>query len=109
MLRPDSGALRAAPDAAVVDEEVGEASGSQPRFERRGRHIVLAGVADEWDGRGQSGPPPYSMTSSARASSVGGTSRPSTLAVLRLMTSSNLVGCTIGSSAGLAPLRARPT
>ena len=34
----------------------------------------------------------HSITSSARASSVGGTSRPSALAVLRLMTSSNLVG-----------------
>ena len=36
---------------------------------------------------------PYSITSSARASSVGGISRPSALAVLRLMTNSNLVGC----------------
>ena len=35
----------------------------------------------------------YSITSSARASSVGGTSRPSAFAVLRLITSSYLVGC----------------
>src|SRR5215469_13207587 len=35
----------------------------------------------------------YSITSSARASSVGGTVRPSALAVTRLMTSSNLVDC----------------
>jgi hypothetical protein len=34
----------------------------------------------------------HSMTSSARASSCGGTSMPSDLAVLRLMTSSYLVG-----------------
>src|ERR1700722_839593 len=34
----------------------------------------------------------YSITSSARASSVGGISKPSALAALRLMTSSNLVG-----------------
>ena len=34
----------------------------------------------------------YSITSSARASSVGGTVRPRALAVLRSMTSSNLVG-----------------
>jgi hypothetical protein len=34
----------------------------------------------------------YSITSSARASSVAGTSRPSSLAVLRLITNSNLVG-----------------
>jgi hypothetical protein len=35
---------------------------------------------------------PYSISSSARASSEGGTVRPSALAVSRLMTSSNLVG-----------------
>src|SRR6266700_1436484 len=40
-----------------------------------------------------------------RPSSVGGTSMPSALAVDRLMTSSNLVGCWTGKSAGLAPLR----
>jgi hypothetical protein len=42
---------------------------------------------------------PYSMTSSARASSVGGTSSPSALAVLRLMTASYLVGACTGRSA----------
>src|SRR4051812_20056188 len=36
----------------------------------------------------------HSITSSARASSEGGTETPSVLAVLRFMTSSNLVGCT---------------
>src|SRR6266508_2951465 len=46
----------------------------------------------------------YSITSSARASRVGGTSRSSALAVLRLITSSNFVGCKIGRSAGFAPL-----
>jgi hypothetical protein len=45
----------------------------------------------------------YSITSSARASSVGGTSRPSALAILRLMTSTNLTGAWTGSSLGLAP------
>src|SRR5262249_3069076 len=50
----------------------------------------------------------HSITSSARASSVAGTSRPSNLAVCRLMTSSNLVACTVGKSPGLAPLRMRP-
>jgi hypothetical protein len=51
----------------------------------------------------------YSVTSSARASSVAGTPRPSALAVLRLITSSSLVGYCTGSSAGLAPLRMRST
>jgi hypothetical protein len=49
--------------------------------------------------------PPHSITSLARASSVGGTVMPSALAVLRLTTSSNLVGCSIGRSAGLAPCK----
>src|SRR4029077_10242102 len=47
----------------------------------------------------------YSITSSARASSVGGNVMPRALAVLRLITSSILVGCSTGSSPGLAPLR----
>src|SRR5262249_48243211 len=46
----------------------------------------------------------HSITSSAVASSVWGIVRPSAFAVLRLITSSNLVGCSIGRSAGLAPL-----
>src|SRR5262249_17194851 len=52
--------------------------------------------------------PHHSITSSARASSVVGISRPSALAVARLMTNSNLVGCITGRSDGLAPLRMRP-
>ena len=50
----------------------------------------------------------HSITSSASASSVGGTSRLSALAVLRLMTSPSLVGCSTGNSAGFAPLRILP-
>src|SRR5262245_58430368 len=52
--------------------------------------------------------PLHSITSSARASSVGGISRLSALAVTRLMTNSNLVGCITGRSDGLAPFRMRP-
>jgi hypothetical protein len=44
----------------------------------------------------------YSITSSARESSDGGTVRPSALAVFMLITSSNLVGCSTGRSEGLA-------
>ena len=50
----------------------------------------------------------YWITSSAVASSVSGMVRPSAFAVLRLITSSNLVDCTTGRSAGLAPLRILP-
>src|SRR6516162_6146495 len=45
----------------------------------------------------------YSITSSALPSSVAGISMPSAFAALRLMTSSNLVGRSIGNSAGWAP------
>jgi hypothetical protein len=48
---------------------------------------------------------PHSMTWSARPSTDGGIVRPSAFAVLRLMTSSNFVGCSTGNSPGFAPLR----
>jgi hypothetical protein len=48
-----------------------------------------------------------SMTSSARASSAGGTSEPSAVAVLRLNTSSYSVGACTGRSAGFSPFMMR--
>jgi hypothetical protein len=68
----------------------------------------LAGsLAD--DGRSQESSslvePAYSMTLSARPSTEGGIVSLSALAVLRLMTSSNFVGCSTGRAAGLAPFR----
>src|SRR5262249_57364822 len=53
--------------------------------------------------------PLHSITSSARASTVGGISRPSAFAVLRLITVSYLVGACTGRSAGFSPLRMRST
>src|SRR6516164_96200 len=53
--------------------------------------------------------PLHSITSSARASSVGGTVIPSAIAVLRLITSSYLVAACTGRSAGFSPLRMRST
>src|SRR5262249_28524559 len=58
------------------------------------------------DKRDELAAPHYSITSSARASSVGGI--PSARAVLRLINSANLVGCTTGRSDGFSPLRMRP-
>jgi hypothetical protein len=52
----------------------------------RPRHRRTAEQRDEF-------PPSYSITSSARASRVDGTSSPSALAVVRSMVRSNLVGC----------------
>ena len=46
---------------------------------------------------------PHSITSSASASSLSGTARPSAFVVLRLITSSNFVGCWTGKSPGFSP------
>jgi hypothetical protein len=51
----------------------------------------------------------YSITSSARVSSASGTSKWSIRAVVMLIADLNLIVCTTGSSAGLSPLRMRPT
>jgi len=50
-------------------------------------------------------PDRYSITLSARTRIAGGIVMPIAFAVLRLITSSNLVGCWTGRSAGLAPLK----
>ena len=49
----------------------------------------------------------YSITSSARASSVAGTARPIAFAVVRLIASSYLVGVCTGNPAGFSPFRMR--
>src|SRR6516162_1352435 len=49
--------------------------------------------------------PPHSITSVATASSLSGMLRPSVLAVVRLITRSNFVGCSTGILAGFAPCR----
>src|SRR5262249_25487888 len=52
--------------------------------------------------------PLHSITSSASASRLAGTAMPSALAVFRLSTNSNLVGCTTGRSEGFSPASIRP-
>src|SRR5262249_40760842 len=51
----------------------------------------------------------HSITSSARADKLGGTSIPICLAVFRFITNSNLLDCMTGKSAGFSPLRIRAT
>src|SRR6516165_12084374 len=51
----------------------------------------------------------HSITSSVRASSWTGGSRPSALAVFRLITSSDFVANWTGKSPGFSPLRIRST
>src|SRR5262249_44070508 len=58
--------------------------------------------------RDELAPPDHSSTSSARRWNDGGNVSPSDFAVLRLIASSNVVGCNTGSSAGLAPLTICP-
>ena len=53
--------------------------------------------------------PSYSITSSTIARTPGGIFRSSALTVARLITSSNLIDCNTGRSAGFSPLRIRPT
>src|SRR5262249_29840567 len=53
--------------------------------------------------------PLHSITSSASATNLSGIRRPNVLEVLRLITSSNLVGRSTGKSEGFSPLRIRPT
>src|SRR5262249_21255096 len=74
-----------------------------PARRERPRHRCTAEQRDEFP------PPDHSITSSARASRLSGTVRPSALAVLRLITSSYLVGACTGRSAGFSPLRIRST
>src|SRR5215471_19720411 len=50
-------------------------------------------------------PPPHSITSSARSNNASGIFSPSALAVVRLMTRLNLVGCSTGMSPGFVPRR----
>src|SRR5215467_109133 len=79
--------------------------GSYLRYTSRdGNSVATAGADPLGDIAGY-----YSITSSARARSVLGTVRPSALAVLRLRTKSNFVGCSTGISAGFSPLRMRAT
>jgi hypothetical protein len=80
--------------AQVVGSEGCRLTAARPAGER----LMTAPGGIEPDGRG------HSMISSARASTDGGIVRPRAFAVLRLTTRSNLVGCSTGSPAGVAPL-----
>src|SRR5262249_34677439 len=106
-------------DVAQVSESVPE------RLEpARGRGIAakVTDPGDFWRGlcaagqrpgrsageQSDEGTPLHSLTSSARASRVGGTVRLSALAVLRLRIISTLVIRCTGRSAGFSPLSMRP-
>ena len=77
-------------------------AGSAPRSDRARRHAALRSMA------GYRLPASYWITSSAVANSVSGMVRPRVLAILRLMTNSNLVGCWTGKVSAFSPPRMRP-
>ena len=83
--------------ADVSDARRGLPRRLRPAGERRGEHAQSA--SDEGS------PVHYWITSSARASTAGGIVRPSAFAVLRLITSSNLVGCSTGRVGRLGALQ----
>ena len=90
-----------------VDAFGGGAEKTDPR-----QLLRLLGLGSEWRGEdagahyGDERPPVHHwIISSARTKMDCGIVSPRALAVFRLITSSNLVGCSTGRSPGLAPLR----
>src|SRR6266850_3075085 len=82
--------------------DLGDQLGSQTEYGRRQPALRF----DRW--RIQSilaAPRGHFMTLSALASTFGGIVRPICLAVFKLITNSNFIGCSTGRSAGFAPLR----
>jgi hypothetical protein len=84
--------------------EISQIANTEHGLLRARRERPRGGAAEQRDEL----PPFHSITSSASASSVGGMSMASALAVKRLMTISNFVGCATGRLAGFSPLRMRP-
>src|SRR5262249_28870452 len=83
--------------------------GNPPRFARLlrpGREWPRCRVPEQRDELASAD---HSITSSARASRIGGTSRLSAFAVLRLTINSILAACCTGRSAAFSPFRIRPT
>src|SRR5262249_790574 len=85
---------------------VQEAYERHPLLLRARRRGPARGATQQRDERA---PRDHSITSSAVCRNGSGMVRPSAFAVLRLMTSSYLVGCWTGRSLALAPLRIRST
>src|SRR5216684_4954388 len=98
-------------ECLVPERRVGAREGRQKSYP--GDSLLLLRARGKWQYHAAEEhyelPPPHSITSSARSRNDSGIVRPSALAVLRLITSSNLVGCSTGKSAGLEPLRIRST
>jgi hypothetical protein len=92
-----------------IGRRKGMAENTDPMNFARGLGVGGARDSEHCHRSGQEGTPVHSITWSARASNDGGIVSPSAFAVLRLMTNSNVVGCSTGRLAGLMPLRIRST
>src|SRR5262249_7835208 len=90
--------------SVILTERVEEPDHRHCRLLRPRRERPRSRAADERD---ELAAFHHSITSSARAESPGGTSRPSVLAALRLIKNSNLVARSTGRSAAFSPLRIR--
>ena len=106
--RPNAG-RQAPPEAAATQERRLEAVACTPWLGGNAHHVTTDTMVVLPDARfttPRSSPTlAYWITLSAWKRSVGGMVRPSALAVLRLITSSNLIGRSTGRSAGFAPFR----
>ena len=108
--RPAAPAGTPAPPCSRVRSSRGEprCAAAMPAAAHRralaGRERAEAGGQGSETTHGEQAPA-HRITSSARSRIDSGIVMPSALAVLRLTTSSNLVGCSIGRSPGLAPFR----
>ena len=82
---------------------------SVPSRAGQGDHNRVTAALDSESVLGDGVSRTYWITSVACNSTCGGMVRPSAWAVRRLMMKSNVVGCSIGRSAGVLPLRMRST
>jgi hypothetical protein len=105
----ETASLRGGSSRAAVRGSRAQTRGKRAR-RRRYPTIFDESAADRGGGGGSRwsmGGESQSITSSASASSVGEISRPSVLAVLRLIASSNFVGACTGRSAVFSPRKIR--
>jgi hypothetical protein len=96
------------PPIAVEIVERGLVANVADRSRRKRSRVPAKADGNIWFGRPQSFAAQLSGHLIARSSTDCGISMPSFSAVLRLMTRSKLVGCSIGRWAGIAPLRIEP-
>ena len=86
---------------AVIFERANDSLVELVRFNLRASNVRTRGLS-HWN---QVHPRDHLITLSALASTLGGIVKPICFAVFKLMTNSNLIGCSIGRSAGFVPFR----